>query len=213
MTPLLVLSLLAAEPETPAPSPVETPAAEAPAPATEAPPPAASDPEPRAPKYSVTLDIGGPIVIGALLRTYGNFLEFQFAVSKRFSLIAEFTYLHSENFRTLDGTFPGVRMRLAIFCAGAAFWFFRPFSGPFISMRVEGWFGAAQSNVTGVAVLTNAFDVNLQPGWQFDFGGFTLIASVSLAYVTGPHRSTDGTVTFPLHGFSGTPHIRVGYAW
>ena len=62
-------------------------------------------------------------------------------------------------------------------------------------------------------MLINAFDVNLQPGWQFDFGGFTMIASLSLAYVTGPYSSRDGSVTFPLHGFSGTPHLRIGYAW
>ena len=211
MTALLFVTvLLAAEPEAP-PETAPAPATE-PAPAAE-PSPAVEAPPERSPSHSVTVDVGGPIVIAALTRTYAFFFELQTKVSRRFTLIGEFSYLHSENFRELGGTFPGVSMRLAIFCFGSAFWFFRPYSGPFISVRVEGWFGAARSNVTGVAVMTNAFDVNLQPGWQFDFGGFTVIASISLAYVTGPHRSDDQSVTFPLYGFSGTPHIRIGYVW
>jgi hypothetical protein len=40
-----------------------------------------------------------------------------------------------------------------------------------------------------------------------------MIAGLSLAYVTGPVKSPDGMVEFPLHGFSGTPHLRLGYVW
>ena len=173
---------------------------------------AAEPPPERAPRYSATLDVGGPIAVAALLRTYGTFLELQSVVSKRFTLIAELTYLHSENFRELNGNFPGLKLRLWIFCIGSAFWFFRPYSGPFLSVRIEGWIANAHDSA-GVTASGTAFDVNFQPGWQFDFGGFTLIASVSVAYVTGPIRSPDGTVTFPLQGFSATPHVRLGWVW
>jgi hypothetical protein len=173
-------------------------------------PPPLDRPQPRS---SITLDVGGPIALAALLRTYGTFLELQTRLTNRFSAIVEVTYLHSENFRDLGGGFPGVKLRLGIFCVGGAFWFRRPFSGAFLSLRIEGWLGTATSNRTGTTVVTNAFDVNFQPGWQWDFGGFTVIASVSLAWVTGPARSDDGTVTFPLYGFSGTPHVRLGWVW
>lgn len=53
----------------------------------------------------------------------------------------------------------------------------------------------------------------IQPGWQWRFGAFTAIASISLAYVTGPITSADGSVAFPLAGFSGTPHLRLGAVW
>lgn len=139
MGTFLVLALLAAEPaSTSADADAPKPAAEHAAAAAQAPTP----PPERAPSYSATLDTAGPIVVGALLNTWGNFLEFQVKLSRRFSFIAEFTYLHSENFRALDGTMPGLRMQLAIACTGAAFWFFRPFNGPFngpfISVRIEG---------------------------------------------------------------------------
>jgi hypothetical protein len=161
---------------------------------------------------SLTIDLGGPIAIGALLNTFATFIEYQHRVSSHFSLIAEFSYLTSDNFRELGGGHTDLKIQLAIFCLGSAFWFWEPFHGPFISVRVEAWVAAAHAP-TGVSAIGNQFDANLQPGWQWNFHPLTVIASVSVAYVTGPVRSADRTVAFPLIGFSATPHVRVGAAW
>ena len=161
---------------------------------------------------SLTVDVGGPIVIAALLNTFATFIEYQHRVAKHFSVIGEFSYLTSDNFRTLGGGLTDLKMRLTIFCVGAAFWFWDTFHGPFISVRVEAWVATAW-NPANVVASGNPFDINLQPGWQFSFRPFTLIASISAAYVSGPVMSPDGTVAFPLVGFSGTPHVRPGAAW
>jgi hypothetical protein len=174
------------------------------APTNEAPPPA---------QTSLTLDVGGPIVIGLTINTLAIFLETQAGVHDHFSLIVETSYLTSDSVRNLDGTSTNLRMNLGILCLGGAYWFDKPFEGPFISVRGEAWLAAAENPSTHVAVFGNQWDANFQPGWQWRFGVVTVIASLSLAYVTGPITSADGTVAFPLAGFSGTPHLRIGAAW
>ena len=163
-------------------------------------------------RTSVTIGALAPPLFGLVLNTYGSFLEFNFAVHDHFSVIAEFGNLKSNNFRTMGGTVTNLRIDVATYCGGVAWWLKRPLDGLFVSVRVEGWLASAM-NPAGVAAVGNAFDANFQPGWQWNFGSFTAITSLSFAYVNGPIRSQDGTVEFPIQGFSVTPHIRLGYAW
>src|SRR5687767_8187541 len=83
-------------------------------------------------RTSITLDVGGPIVIGLTINTLAIFLETQMRVHDHFSVIVETSYLTSDAVRKLDGTSTGLRMNLGILCLGGAYWFDKPFEGPFI---------------------------------------------------------------------------------
>jgi hypothetical protein len=173
---------------------------------------AAADPAPSALIRSVTVDPLEPVLVGPIANLWGTYLEEQLAIGPHLSVLFEQSYLGSDNYRTPGGSSTGLRVRLGIATVGLAYWLRRPLEGPFVSVRSEVWLASAE-NAAHVAATGSQLDVNLQPGWQWAWGHVTLIASASFAYVSGPVRSRDRTVAFPLHGFTGTPHVRVGWAW
>lgn len=173
---------------------------------------AAADETPSLATRSVSIDVLEPAVGGALANLWGTYLEEQLAVSDHLSLAFEESYLESGNYRAPGGSDSGLHTRMAIAAIGVLYWPRRPFDGPFLSVRPEAWLVSAEDS-RHVVASGNQFDVNVQPGWQWTWDHVSVTASASFAYASGPVRSADGTVAFPIHGWSGTPHLRIGWVW
>ena len=165
-----------------------------------------------APTRSASIDVLEPAAGGALSNLWGTFLEEQAAASDHFTIALEESYLESGDYRPPGGSSSGLHTRMAIFAVGLVYWPARRFDGPFVSVRPEAWLVSAE-DARNVVATGNQFDVNFQPGWQWTWDHMSVTVGASFAYASGPVRSADGMVAFPIHGLSGSPHVRVGWVW
>lgn len=163
---------------------------------------------------SVTIEPLFLATFSLLFNSPGTVAELQYAPFEKVSLLLEGGYFVSDDFRKQDGTDTGLRTRWLLVNAGFVYWLGRQrMRGPFASFRGELWFVRAE-NASGTVAAGNQVDVNLQVGWTFVLGkGLTLGPGVTFGYATGPVRSEDETVEFPVSGFAVAPHLRLGWSW